>query len=31
MFDVSVFIALALLSSDVPGATPKKPVSGLMA
>ena len=28
---LSVRIALWLLSSDVPGATPKKPVSGLMA
>src|SRR6516165_9711628 len=27
----SVFIALALVSSDVPGATPKNPNSGLMA
>ena len=27
----SAFMALRLLASDVPGATPKKPVSGLMA
>ena len=27
----SVFMALGLVSSPVPGATPKKPASGLMA
>ena len=26
-----VFMALAFVRSDVPGATPKKPASGLMA
>jgi len=31
MLALSVFIALRLLSFDVPGATPKNPVSGLIA
>jgi hypothetical protein len=31
MFSLSVAIALKLVFSEVPGATPKKPASGLMA
>ena len=31
MFSFSVAIALKLVFSDVPGATPKKPASGLIA
>ena len=30
-FAFSIFIALGLVSSEVPGATPKQPYSGLMA
>jgi len=31
VFECNIFIAFGLVASEVPGATPKKPASGLIA